>query len=238
MKPYFEKMPQLGKELKDNRRTRTQDSRVKLEVGGGADRRRAQGAHGGRHSGRDDQQARRADGMAAPRLSGRQGHLSAAALALQPRGQRGRHHQRRRRPRPDQRALGGHHRLRQQGAGGRLASRPGRQHPARHQSRQAAAHPAGLAGQLQRRENARPGEVLRLPPRRRHRVLPPCRTGAGGRSDPRRHLGLEPGGRRLSEHLARPSCSPTRTPISRSAASASSPACRPRAASTSRAWRN
>ena len=37
---------------------------------------------------------------------------------------------------------------------------------------------------------------------------------------------------------ARPSCSRTRTPTSRSAASASSPACRRRAASTSRGWRS
>ena len=32
MRPYFETVPTFGKELKDNRRTRTQESRSKLEV--------------------------------------------------------------------------------------------------------------------------------------------------------------------------------------------------------------
>jgi len=32
MRPYFETMPSFGKELKENRITRTQESRVKLET--------------------------------------------------------------------------------------------------------------------------------------------------------------------------------------------------------------
>ena len=226
MRPYFETMPSFGKELKENRITRTQESRAKLEA--------VEAEIAALCKARQDV------GVPAAEINKRgsltvwqrieylvdKGTFLPLHSLYNPAGQRRRHHQRRQRSRQDRRPLGRHHRLRQQIAGRRLDPRSAGEHPAGDQHRQAPAYPAGVAGPVQRRQNDRPGEVLRRPPRQRHLLLPSRRTGADGdsRSLPASTGPIRPAA--ATRASARPSCSPTRTPTWRSAGSVSYRACR------------
>ncbi len=111
-------------------------------------------------------------------------------------------------------------------AGRRLGAGAVREHPARHQPRQAAEHPAGLAGQLQRRascpsrRSSTPTAAAAAPAS----SVTPNSSRPAFRCSP---ASTAPTPRAAATRAsARPSCSRTRTPTSPSAASASSPAWR------------
>ena len=234
MRQYFDGMPAFGKMLKDQPRKRMQASRARLEAVEAqiADARKSRLDLGLPTAG--NQQARRAHGLAAYRLPRRRRHLVPAAQPLQSGRQPGRHDQRRRRARQDRGPLGGDHRVRQQG------------------SWPAPGWPGQPENILRVTDLAKRLNIplvwlvncsgVKLPdqeqfyarsPRLRHLLLPPRRARAGRDSDSRRHLWGPIRPAAATRASARPSSSPTRTPTSPSAASASSPECRPQADSTS-----
>jgi hypothetical protein len=83
MRPYFERMPQFGKPLKENRIARAQESRAKLEAVEAEIARRPARREVGSSA---EINKRRAHRLAAPRVPRRSRKLASAAQPIQPDG--------------------------------------------------------------------------------------------------------------------------------------------------------